>query len=175
MPGDTEQPAGMEPQDVMRLVRGHPEIDELVKRRHRAVLVRPNTADRGQPEGADQVVVGLYDYEQNDSLIALVDAKRRQVMAVERLDAQLQLSQEEREEAEALAAEDPRVAVFLVGRNMNPLTRLYFPPGGASQDRPHRHAIVFLRPSNVERLYAVVDLSARQVVGVLTRRQLTGR
>ena len=40
-----------------------------------------------------------------------------------------------------------------------------FPPAGG--DPSHRYAIVFARPDNSERRYAVVDLTARKVVDVL--------
>jgi hypothetical protein len=153
----------------------HPEVQSLVKSRHRVVLVQPNTADRGRPDGPDQAVVGLYDYERDRSVIALVDVRQNKVVAVADAVTQFQLSEEERQEAEALAAEDPGVNAFLSGRRMNPLTRLYFPPGAALQGPAHRYAIVFLRPDSSERRYAVVDLSARRVVEVLTRRDLTGR
>jgi hypothetical protein len=153
----------------------HPEIQSLVKSRHRVILVQPNTADRGQPDGPNQAVVGLYDYERDRSVIAVVDVRENKVVAVADAVTQFQLSEEERQEAEALAAEDPGVNAFLNGRGMNPLTRLYFPPGAALQQPAHRYAIVFLRPDSSERHYAVVDLSARRVVEVLTRRDLTGR
>lgn len=139
------------------------------------VLVQPNTADRGQPEGADQAIVGLYDYERNRSVIALVDAHENKVVALADSVVHFQLSEEEREEAQTLAAEDPGVQAFLNGRRMNPLTRLYFPPGAALQGAPHRYAIVFLRPNSSERRYAVVDLSERRVVEMLTHRDFTGR
>jgi hypothetical protein len=169
------EPAEIDQAEVNRIVRAHPELESLVKGWYRTVFIQPNTADRGQSEGADQVVVGLHDYEQNRSVIALVDVKAEKVMALENAIAPLQLSQEEREEAEALAAEDPQVKAFLGRRNMSPLTRLYFPPHAAREHRPHRFAIVFVRPSTAERRYAVVDLSQRQVVAVLTRHDLTGR
>jgi hypothetical protein len=57
---------------------------------------------------------------------------------------------------------------------MNPLTRLYFPPQEASENALlHRYAIVFLRPNNSERRYAVVDLSEKKVIDVLTPDVLT--
>ena len=59
---------------------------------------------------------------------------------------------------------------FLRRRRLNPLTRLYFPPGDTTG---HRFAIVFVRPSSSERRYAVVDLAEKQVVDVLDESDLT--
>jgi hypothetical protein len=158
---------------ILRLARRHPELQALLKERGRALFLEPNIADRGQPEGADQAVVGLYDYARNRSLVALVDPKRGEVVAVEETPAQFQLSEEERAEAERLAAADDRVRGFLSGRGMNPLTRLYFPPQAGGHDPAHRYAIVFLRPNNQERRYAVVDLSEGTVADVLHPDALT--
>jgi hypothetical protein len=158
---------------VLRIARRHPELESLLKARGRALFVEPNIADRGQPEGAEQAVVGLYDYARNRSVVALVDPKRGEVVSVEETPAQFQLSQEERAEAEQLAGADDRVREFLAGRRMNPLTRLYFPPQAGGHDPAHRYAIVFLRPNNQERRYAVVDLSESAVVDVLHPDALT--
>jgi hypothetical protein len=73
-----------------------------------------------------------------------------------------------------LAAADQRVQAFLHGRPLNPLTRLYFPQYVPPDIRHHRFAIVFVRPSNRERNYAVIDLSTTTVVAILTQRDLTG-
>src|SRR6266508_2782721 len=70
----------------------------------------------------------------------------------------------------AVVGADDRAEAFLRRRRMNPLTRLYFPPGDTSG---HRHAIVFLRPTSSERRYVVVDLTDAQVVGVLDEDDLT--
>jgi hypothetical protein len=150
---------------VLRIARRHPELESLLKARGRALFVEPNIADRGQPEGAEQAVVGLYDYAGNRSLVALVDPKRGEVVSVEETTAQFQLSDEERAEAERLAGADDRVRDFLAGRAMNALTRLYFPP--QAREPAHRHAIVFLRPNNQERR------SERSVIDVLTPEALT--
>jgi hypothetical protein len=125
-----------------------------------------------EPEGGrgmgDRVIVGIYDHERGRSLVALVDADG--VVGVHETPASFQLSERERETAEELAAADDRVRSFLRRRRMNPLTRLYFPPGDATK---HRHAIVFLRPTSSERRYAVVDLTDKRVVGVLGEADLT--
>ena len=158
---------------ILSIVRKHPEIKALLMGRNRAVFVEPNITDRGQADGANQAIVGLYDYARNRSVFALVDPKRARVLSVEETSAHFQLDEEEQKEAEVLAAKDARVRAFLGRRRMNPLTRLYFPPetgGGAS---PHRYAIVFLRPNNSERRYAVVDLSERKVLDVLAPEALT--
>ncbi len=133
--------------------------------RNRPVLVEPNLHDPQRPEASD-VVVGLYDYDKGRSVVALVDPEAKRVVGVEETDAQFQLSDEERREAEELAARDERVTRFLGRRRANPLTRLYFPPG-AARKKPHRYAIVFLRPTSSERRYAVVDLTAGKTVDVL--------
>ena len=144
----------------------HPEVQRLREARHRAVLVSPNIKDRRSREGADEAVVGFYDYDADRSLVAVVHPERREVLSAEEVPVQFQLSVEERREAESLAGEDERVRSFLGGEPMNPLTRLFFPPSGSPQARRHRHAIVFLRPRESDRLYAVVDLSAREVIDV---------
>lgn len=131
------------------------------------VVVEPNITDRRQPKGAEQAVVGVYDHAKGRSLVAVVDVAARDVLGVEETPVQFQLGAEEQEEAETLAARDPRVEAFLGGREANPLTRLYFPPDAGKDDPPHRYGIVFLRPTTSERLYAVVDLTDRRVHAVL--------
>jgi hypothetical protein len=129
----------------------------------RVVAVNPNLHDQKHPDQTDTVVVGISDYRKNRSLVALVDPAAKKVVGVEQVEAQFQLSDEEIQEAEALAKKDRRVRDFLDKRAMNPLTRLYFPPQGPQ----HRYAIVFVRPTNSERRYAIVDLSTSKVVDVL--------
>ena len=141
-------------------------VKQLLTGRTRAVLVEPNLSDPKHPD-PELVVVGLYDYDKNRSAVALVDVKAKKVVGVEETDAPFQLSDEEQQEAEGLAAKEKRAREFLGRRRPNPLTRLYFPPGAVGKKRPHRHAIVFLRPTTSERRYAVVDLSSRKVVDVL--------
>jgi hypothetical protein len=133
--------------------------------RNRAVLVEPNLHDPKRPDAKD-VVVGMFDYEKGRSVVALVDPKAKKVLGIEETDAQFQLSDEEQREAEDLATSDERVRAFLGRRRADPLTRLYFPPGSARK-KPHRYAIVFLRPTSSERRYAVVDLTAQKTVDVL--------
>jgi hypothetical protein len=161
--------------DAEAIARTHPAVAALGRRRHRMLFARPRPAHRGEAEGDGQLVVGFFDYDENRSIVALVDPRAGTVTSVEHLPAAFQLSEEEQREAETLAAEDARVQARLRGRSMNPLTRLFFPPDAAGRPREHRHAIVFLRPTPRERYYAVVDLSADAVVEVLTRRDLTGR
>ena len=117
----------------------------------------------------------LLAVDKNMSVVAVVDAKDKKVIAAEEVPVAFQLSDDERREAEALASSDARVIEKLRGRNMNPLTRLYFPRKATSDARRHRYAIVFLRPNDHERYYAIVDLSANEVVDVLTRDALTGQ
>ena len=173
MPRDIRPLSRTRKTQILRLARKHPELQSLLQERSQILFVEPNIADRGQPEGAEQAVVGLYDYARNRSLVALVDPKRSEVVAVAETPAQFQLSEEERAEAERLADTDDRVRGFLSGRAMNPLTRLYFPPQPSGHDPGHRYAIVFLRPNNQERRYAVVDLSEGTVVDVLHPDALT--
>jgi hypothetical protein len=159
---------------MLKILRTHPEMRAISKNRARIVLVRPKPAHRGEPDDG-QIVVGVHDYDRNLPLIALVDPRARRVVAVQSLPASFQLSDEERKEAETVAAKDGRVRQFLRGRRLNPLTRLYFPRGANGAATPGRYAIVFVRPSVNERRYAIVDLSTRRVTDVLTRHQLTGR
>ena len=173
MPRDIRPLSRTRKSEILRIARRHPELESLLKTRGRTLFVEPNIADRGQPEGAEQAVVGLYDYARNRSLVALVDRKRGEVVAVQETPAQFQLSEEERADAERLAGGDDRVQEFLAGRAMNPLTRLYFPPQAGAIEPTHRHAVVFLRPNNQERRYAVVDLSEGTVVDVLYPDALT--
>jgi len=173
LPDDIKPYSPTKREEVLRVARRHTELASLLEDRGRALFVEPNIADRGQPEEADQAVVGFYDYGRNRSLLALVDSSRGEVISVQEAPAQFQLSQEEREEAEQLAGEDDRVREFLGGRTMNPLTRLYFPPEAGRHDPVHRYAIVFVRPDNHGRRYAIVDLSERGVADVLTPQALT--
>ena len=153
---------------VLRIAREHKALAPALKGRARPVVIASYPEAREGPEG--QALLGVYDYERDRTLVATVDPERGRVLSVDEAPVQFQLSEEEREEAAALAAADERVKRFLRRRPMNPLTRLYFPPGGG----PHRHAIVFLRPNRSERAYAVVDLSDERVVDVLSREQFTG-
>lgn len=141
--------------------------DELRGARNRVVFVAPNVSGRGEQSGTDRAVVGIYDYENNRSVVALVDPDAGDVLQVDETPAQFQLSADERKQAEALAGKDERVRDFLGKRRMHALTRLYFPPADADHDPDHRYAIIFLRPNNAERRYAVVDLSTEQVVDLL--------
>jgi hypothetical protein len=145
----------------------HDELKGVLEGKSDVVFVKPNLTGRGEDAGADRAVVGVYDYDRNRSLVALVDPDVGEVVDVVETPAQFQLSRAERERAEALASDDARVGEFLAGRRPNPLTRLYFPPPGSAHDPDHRYAIVFLRPSNAVRRYAVVDLSSDDVVDVL--------
>jgi len=165
----TEQTAA----DADAIARTHPAVDALRNRRGRPLIVRPSAPHRGEKEGSQ--LVAYFDYDENASVVAVVDAKAKTVISAEQVPVTFQLSDLERREAEALAARDVRVIEKLRGRDMNPLTRLYFPRKTSSDARRHRFAIVFLRPNNHERCYAIVDLSSNAVVDVLTRDALTGR
>src|SRR6266540_3711107 len=140
------------------LARSHADLAPVLESGGEVVVVEP---ERGRGAG-DRVVVGVYDHERGRSLVALVGPDG--VVGVHETPASFQLSEHERETAEELAAGDTRVKSFLRRRRMNPLTRLYFPSGGATA---HRHAIVFVRPTSSQRRYAIVDLTDKQVVDVL--------
>jgi hypothetical protein len=150
---------------AVRLARSHEQLGPVLEHGGEVVLVEP---ERGRGKG-DRVILGIHDHEHGQSLVALVDADG--VIAVHQTPARFQLSEDERQTAERLAAADQRTKSFLRRRRMNPLTRLYFPPGDSSG---HRHAVVFLRPTSSERRYVVVDLTDREVVDVLDEAQFTG-
>lgn len=149
---------------AVRLARSHEQLGPVLERGGEVVLVEP---ERGRGKG-DRVIVGVHDHEHGQSLVALVDADG--VVAVHQTPARFQLSEDERQTAERLAAADQRTKSFLRRRRMNPLTRLYFPPGSSD----HRHAVVFLRPTSSERRYVVVDLTGREVIDVLDEAEFTG-
>jgi hypothetical protein len=158
---------------AVRLSSEDERLREVVGARSRTVLVQPTTIDRKEPDDARQAVVGFYNYDTNQSLVAVVDLGAQEVRAVEETPVQFQLSQEEKQEAEELVASDQRATEFLAGREMNPLTRLFFPSTAGKDDPPHRYAVVFLLPSDTERRFAVVDLSDRQVVDFFGPERLT--
>ncbi len=159
--------------DAEAIAGRDPAVDAIRKRHGKAVLERPKPRHRGERDEG-HVVVAYADREAARSVVALVDVAAGNVVSVQDAPVVFQLSDEEQREAETLASNDARVAGILRGRKMNPLTRLYF-PRHSPRARTHRHAIVFLRPSDRERHYAVVDLSTREVVDVLSREALTGR
>jgi hypothetical protein len=144
----------------------HRKLAPVLKGRGRAVAVERHIAARSGPE--EQAIVAVYDYDRNRTLVATVDAAKSRVLSVVETPAQFQLSDEERKEAETLAADDERVRRFLRRRKMRPLTRLYLPSEGPR----HRYAVVFLRPNTSERAYAFVDLSEQRVVKVLNRNEI---
>jgi hypothetical protein len=152
---------------VMNAVRNHSQLGPLLKGRARIVMAEPHTDVNA---GRSEAVVGIYDYEKDRTLVAHVDSRRARVLSVAEAPAPFQLSDEEEREAESLARSDKRVRSFLGRRPMNPLTRLYFPTNKSR----HRHAIVFLRPNSSRRSYAVVDLTERRVVELLSATDLAG-
>ena len=140
---------------VARIAQAHPTLAHSL-RGHSQVLFSERRGARTRREDGDpnRVLLGVYDYERDRSVVAVVDTARKTVLAVDESDAQFQLSDEERREAEEIAAADAGVRNYLAGRAMNPLTRLYFPPTSAVSSS-HRHAIVFVRPNKSERKYAI--------------------
>ncbi len=149
---------------ALAIARKNPKLKSLFGPRAKVLFVHPNLTGRGK-EHAGQAVIGIHGYRDGRSVVAVVDSKKQRVIGVEELPVPLQLSDEERDEANALAAKDKRVTDFLDKRQLNPLTRLYFPPSGG--EPAHRYAIVFARPTNNERRYAIVDLTAGKVTEVL--------
>jgi hypothetical protein len=152
--------------EAIRLARADPTIGQVLEAGGEVVVVEPK---RGRGLG-DRTLVGVHDHKRGRSLVALVASDG--VIGVKETPATFQLSEQERTAAEKLAAADQRTKAFLRRRRMNPLTRLYFPPGDTSG---HRHAIVFLRPTSSERRFVVVDLTDKRVVDVLDKDDLTRR
>jgi hypothetical protein len=148
---------------ALAIVRKDPSLKSALKGRGTVVFVEPNLSGRDD-EHPGQAVVGIHDHEQGRSIVAVVDPESGSIVGVEDLPAQLQLGADERSEANAMALADERVREFVGDGDADPLTRLYFPPGG---DRSHRYAIVFIRPDTSARLYAVVDLTTGEVTEVL--------
>jgi hypothetical protein len=149
---------------VLAIARKDPKLKGRLGTRAKVLFVRPNLTGRGK-EHPGQAVLGIHDYRDGRSVVAVIDPEEKRVVGVEELPVPLQLGDEERDDANALAAKDKRIAEFLQNGKLNPLTRLYFPPGGGEPG--HRYAIVFARPNNSERRYAIVDLTARKVTDVL--------
>lgn len=154
------------------LARADRRLRQVAGNRHEAVLAQSVRAERRSTAGR-HALVGFYDYDKDRSVVAVVDLKAGKVRSVQDAPAQYQLAPAEIRRAEQLAKRDPTVRNFLDGRPLNPLTRLYFPPWAGKDDPPHRYAIVFARPSNSERRYAIVDLSAQRVAEVLTTDHLS--
>ncbi len=149
--------------EAVRLARADSTLSAVLESGGEVVVVEP---ERGRGAG-DRTIVGVHDHARGRTLVALVGPKG--VVGVHETPATFQLSDRERKKAEDLAAADERTKAFLRRRKMDPLTRLYFPPGDTSA---HRHAIVFLRPTSSERRYVVVDLTDAQVVDVLNEADL---
>ena len=169
-------PLSSEERDLaLRLASENDAVRRFLGQRFRAVLAEPTTLDRKQPDDCRQAAVAFYDYTTNRSLVAVVDLRSEEVLAVDDARVQFQLDSEEQKEAEELAFEDDRAREFLRDRDMNPLTRLFFPPKAATHDPPHRYAIVFLRPNDNERRFAVVDLSDREVVDFFDSEAITAQ
>ena len=151
-----------EREGILAAVRRHEQLRQVLEGRGRTIAVEAHFTARGDES---QAVVAIYDYDEDRTLVASVNPEAGRVVSVEESPASFQLSDEERREAESLAAEHEDARRFLAGRDANPLTRLYFPPHAP----PHRYAVVFLRPNSSERAYVVVDLSQQR--GVETRRR----
>ena len=158
--------------EIIEISDSDPRLASTLKGRSQILFAVDKPVDRGSTEHANQTLIGIYDYDRNDSVVAVVDTDAKTVIDVQTTQAQFQLSDEERAEAEQIAGEDTGVQSLLAGREMNPLTRLYFPTGNHPAN--HRYAIVFIRPNKSERWYAIVDLTTRSTVDIVSRRQLAG-
>jgi hypothetical protein len=158
--------------EAISVARSHPELKRALDGRARALFVEPAPVHRRAGED-EHVLFGLYDYESDRVLLALIDRHGRAVASVQESRARFQLNEAERDEAERLAAAYDDVRAFLRGRPMEPLTRLFFPHAGRV-DPQHRFAIVFLRPTSRERAYAIVDLTKQRVTEVVSRAVFTG-
>lgn len=157
---------------ALAIATADPRLRPLIEGRNGPTMVRPIERDRHQPDAARQALIGLYDYDLDHTVVAVVDLDNKEIVTVEDSPVQLQLSANEVREAVRLAGKDPRVKEMLAGRKMDPLTRVYFPPWAKRHDPPHRYAIVFIRPNASERAFAVVDLSQAELVEVLHPGQL---
>lgn len=158
--------------DIVRIARTDSQLASKLDGRSQILFAVEKPVDRRDREQVNHTLVGLYDYDTNESVVAVFDTDKETVVDVRTTPAQFQLNDEERQEAERIAGEDGAVRNLLAGRDMNPLTRLYFPTGGRPAN--HRYAIVFIRPTKSERWYAVVDLTERSTVDVVSRRRLAG-
>src|SRR5204863_8285714 len=89
---------------LVQAARRHRELGAVLEGRGRVIMVDRHLAARGGP--AEQAFVTIYDYQRNRTLMAAVDVANSRVLSVEEGAAQPQLSDEERQEAEPLAADD---------------------------------------------------------------------
>jgi hypothetical protein len=158
--------------EIVRISQSDSRLASTLEGRSQILFAVEKPLDRRTKEQVNQTLIGIYDYDRNDSVLAVIDTDSKTVVDVQTTPAQFQLSNEERSEAEQIAGADNVVQSFLAGRKMNPLTRLYFPTG--SHPANHRYAIVFIRPSKSERWYAIVDLTTRSIVDIVSRRRLAG-
>ena len=171
MPKDTQANPQFR-KEIVRISQSDSRLASTLEGRSQILFTVEKPLDRGNREPVNHTLVGIYDYDRNDSVVAVVDTDSKTVVDVQTTQAQFQLSDEERAEAEQIAGADDVVQSVLAGREMNPLTRLYFPTG--SHPANHRYAIVFIRPSKSERWYAIVDLTTRSTVDIVSRRRLAG-
>lgn len=151
---------------ALKMLSKHPLVKPFLIGRNRNLLFETDINSRSQAQPSNQALVGLHNYKIGKTIIALVDLSKENVIDVKESPVHFQLHSEEEVEAENLVSKDKRVKTFLKRRKMNPLTRLYFPPTADKDTPQHRYAIVFLRPTNNERKYAVVDLTIQSVVDV---------
>jgi hypothetical protein len=110
-----------------RVAEADETVKGLVPGRTRVVATHALPTDRRRLGGRRHAVVSLHDYTSGRAVVAVVDLQAQTVVGAEETPARFQLHPEEQRDAERLAGEDPRVQAFLAGREMNPLTRLYFP------------------------------------------------
>ena len=138
MPLDVKPLTKAARESAIDLARTHKGIGSALDGGGRVVAVAPNLHDQRNPDPGARVVVGVYDYEKNTTLVALVDPKKKSVVGVEEIAAQFQLSDEEAKTAEALAAKDKRVRKPSVAC----AEPAHAPPFSCCVDRSTGHAIL---------------------------------
>ena len=157
---------------VLQAAAADQRIKKVAAGRHARVLVGAIERGRRTADRKREAVVGYFDYAAGKSVAAVVDLDTKAVVEVDESSVQLQLSADEAREAERLAAAEPAIKELVGTRKLDPLTRLYFPAWAGRDDPPHRYAVVFARPSNHERRYAIVDLTVGKVAEVLSPDQI---
>src|SRR5215210_6368186 len=98
--------------NIPNKVAKDPKVKSLLPGRARPVLFEPEITNRLLGVDSKRAAVGLYDYDANKSIVAMVDAETKEVVSVEETDVQFQLSSEEEEEAEEIASQDSEVKKF---------------------------------------------------------------
>ena len=80
---------------ALAIARRDRRLKPLLSDQHRAVLIEPNLHDPQRPH-AEHVVIGMVNYRNGRSLVALVDPSAKKVVGVEETLAHFQLSDAEK-------------------------------------------------------------------------------